>query len=367
MTIGILGGGQLGRMLALAGYPLGMNFRAMDTSPEAVTSHLSDFHHSDFSSEDDLLRFASGVDVVTFEFENVPVDAVRLLEERKPVRPGSRALEVAQDRLQEKRFFRSIDIPTADFRAVDSEEDLHRAAQELGYPAVLKTRRFGYDGKGQALLSGDEDIAAAWKRLGAHPLILEEFISFDREFSVIAARSPSGAFVSYPLAENMHRHGILNRTICPSPHADDALGESAREAIHRAMWELEYVGVLAIEFFAADGRLIANEMAPRVHNSGHWSIDGALTSQFENHLRAIANLPLGDTAPRSHSVMDNIIGTIPDVRSALAIPRARVHLYGKTPLPGRKLGHITSIAPDAGTALNTADEIRRRCGMPKIG
>ncbi len=364
MTIGILGGGQLGRMLALAGYPLGFRFRAMDASDEAVSAHLSDFHRADFSDEQALLRFIDGVDVVTYEFENVPIEAVRFIEQFKPVHPSSHALGIAQDRLLEKDFFRSIGIPTPEYHAVDSLDELRRASALLGFPCVLKTRRMGYDGKGQIVLRSAEQLNDAWRRLGHVPLILEQYIRYNHEYSIIAARSVSGAFRAYPLAENTHAGGILRRTRCPVPEAATGLEPRAVEAIRAAMTALHYVGVLAIEFFEVHGQLLANEMAPRVHNSGHWTIDATPCSQFENHLRAITDLPLGETAPFAHAVMENLIGSIPEVLPVLATPRAHLHLYGKLPLPGRKLGHITTLADTAGQALLVADALRKRIGLP---
>jgi 5-(carboxyamino)imidazole ribonucleotide synthase len=341
MHIGILGGGQLGRMLALAGYPLGLRFRTLDLSPEAPAGDVSELAAADFNDTDALKRFVRGLDVVTYEFENVPVDPARFLSRRVPVFPPPEALESAQDRLTEKNFFKQLSIPTPEFVAVDSWDDLKHALNEIGLPAVLKTRRFGYDGKGQAVIRKTEDVSHAWQSLGGVPLILEGFVPFERELSILAVRSRSGETAFYPLVENHHAEGILRLSLCPAPGANPELQAEAEAHARRALEALNYVGVLAIEFFERGGHLLANEMAPRVHNSGHWTIEGAETSQFENHLRAIAGWPLGSTATVGYSAMLNLIGTIPDLRSVLALANVHLHLYGKAPRPNRKLGHIT--------------------------
>jgi 5-(carboxyamino)imidazole ribonucleotide synthase len=341
MQVGILGGGQLGRMLALAGYPLGLRFRTLDLSSEAPAGHVSELLAADFNDTDALKRFARGLDVVTYEFENVPVDPARFLGRRVPVFPPPEALEAAQDRLTEKRFFERLGIPTPTFVAIDTWDDLKAALNDMGLPAVLKTRRFGYDGKGQAVIRKTEDVTAAWQSLGGVPLILESFVAFDREVSVLAVRSRAGETAFYPIVENHHHEGILRLSLCPAPGASSELQAEAETFARRALEALNYVGVLAIEFFERDGHLLANEMAPRVHNSGHWTIEGAETSQFENHLRAILGWPLGSTATVGFSAMLNLIGTLPDPRRLLGMENLHLHLYGKTPRPHRKLGHIT--------------------------
>jgi 5-(carboxyamino)imidazole ribonucleotide synthase len=341
MQVGILGGGQLGRMLALAGYPLGLRFRTLDLSPEAPAGHVSELMAADFNDTDALKRFARGLDVVTYEFENVPVDPARFLSRRVPVFPPPEALEAAQDRLTEKRFFERLGIPTPVFVAVDTWDDLKSALSDMGLPAVLKTRRFGYDGKGQVVIRKTEDVSQAWQSLGGVPLILEGFVAFEREVSILAIRSRSGETAFYPLVENHHSEGILRLSLCPAPGATSELQREAEGYARAALEALNYVGVLAIEFFERGGHLLANEMAPRVHNSGHWTIEGAETSQFENHLRAILGWPLGSTAPVGYAAMLNLIGTIPDLRSVMATANAHLHLYGKAPRPYRKLGHIT--------------------------
>jgi len=341
MKIGVLGGGQLGRMLALAGYPLGLRFRFLDPAPEAPVMELAEHVVGRFDDLAVLERFPEGLDVVTYEFENVPVEAVQHLSRAVPVYPPVRALEVSQDRLLEKTLFARLGIPPAPFVAVDSRADLERAVAQIGLPAVLKTRRLGYDGKGQFLLRQTADVEAAWHRLGGVPLILEGFIAFDREVSQLAARSRNGDIVFYPLVQNHHREGILRITLAPAPDLSPGLVQTAQQAIRAVLEDLDYVGLLAIEFFVCGEQLIANEMAPRVHNSGHWSIEGARTSQFENHLRAILGWPLGPADALGHSAMINLIGTLPDPAALLAVPGAHVHFYGKEPRPGRKVGHVT--------------------------
>jgi 5-(carboxyamino)imidazole ribonucleotide synthase len=343
-TIGILGGGQLGRMLALAGYPLGMHFRFFDpVAGAAPVDELAERVRGEGGYDDlaALAAFAQGLDVVTYEFENVPVATARHLAERVPVFPPPAALQAAQDRLTEKVFLRDLDIPTAPFQPVDSRDDLQAALVEIGLPAVLKTRRLGYDGKGQAVLRTPEDVAKVWETLPETDLILEGFVAFDREVSIIAARGLAGDIVYYPLVQNRHREGILRRSIAPAPDLTPELQALAQSYAARVLNELEYVGVLAIELFQVGETLIANEMAPRVHNSGHWTIEGAETSQFANHLRAVAGLPLGSTAPRGQVAMLNLIGELPDTTAILAVPGAHLHLYDKAPRPGRKLGHVT--------------------------
>jgi 5-(carboxyamino)imidazole ribonucleotide synthase len=358
VTIGILGGGQLGYMLALAGYPLGLHFRFFDPSPEAPVGRIASRVTADFSDESALEKFANGLELVTYEFENVPAAAVRFLAERVPVYPPPGALEVAQDRLREKHLFEDLGIPTTEFAPVANREALDVAVKKIGLPAMLKTCRMGYDGKGQWLLRTVEDIAHARNELPAArdshvhntgqsaaqnqaPFIVERFVKFQRELSVLAVRARTGETAIYPLVENHHRAGILRLSLAPAPRLDPAIQRAAEEAANSIFEELQYVGVLAIEFFEQDGRLLANEMAPRVHNSGHWTIEGAVTSQFENHLRAVVGLPLGSTHAIGSSAMLNLIGELPDSAEVLSIRDAHLHLYGKSPRAGRKLGHVT--------------------------
>jgi 5-(carboxyamino)imidazole ribonucleotide synthase len=346
MKVGVLGGGQLGRMLALAGYPLGLRFRFLDPAPEAPVEELAELIVGRFDDLDVLECFPDGLDVITYEFENVPVEAARHLGRRVPVYPPVRALEVSQDRLAEKTLFASLGLTPAPFAPVGCRADLEAAVQKIGLPAVLKTRRLGYDGKGQFVLHRPADVEPAWRKLGGVPLILEGFIPFDREVSQLGVRGRDGSVQMYPLVENVHREGILRRTLAPAPHTGQEVQKEAGEAVRRVMEELQYVGVLAVEFFQKGETLIANEMAPRVHNSGHWTIEGARTSQFGNHLRAVLGWPLGPAESVAHSAMINLIGSLPDLtgdrgRQVLAVPGAHLHFYGKRPRPGRKVGHVT--------------------------
>jgi 5-(carboxyamino)imidazole ribonucleotide synthase len=345
--VGVLGGGQLGRMLALAGYPLGLRFRFLDPDPDAPAGQIAERLASAFHDEASLDRFAHGLELVTYEFENVPVDVARRLAKRLPVYPPPEALEASQDRLNEKTLFTDLGIPTTPFRAVQTRGELERAAAELGFPCVLKTRRLGYDGKGQRVLRGPQDVAPAHEALGGVPLILEGFVAFDREVSLISVRGRDGAAAFYPLVENHHAEGILRLSLAPAPGLTAELQGLAEGHARRVLERLRYVGVLAIEFFQAGGRLVANETAPRVHNSGHWTIEGASTSQFENHLRAVLGWPLGPADALGPCAMLNLIGSVPPVPPVLAVPHAHLHLYGKAPRPGRKLGHITVRAASA--------------------
>jgi 5-(carboxyamino)imidazole ribonucleotide synthase len=358
VTIGILGGGQLGYMLALAGYPLGLRFRFLDPSPEAPVGRIAQRVTADFDDEAALEKFASGLELVTYEFENVPVAATRFLSERVPVFPPPAALEVAQDRLKEKALFRKLGIATTEFAPVHNLKSLDAAVTSIGLPAVLKTSRFGYDGKGQWTLRTAADVEKLKTEIpdalikaqsmngtqGSHdsaPFILERFISFTRELSILGVRARNGDIAFYPLVQNRHHGGILRLSIAPAPSLAPGLQREAEDIARRILTELDYAGVLAIEFFEYQGRLVANEMAPRVHNSGHWTIEGAVTSQFENHLRAVLDLPLGSTNVHGSAAMLNLIGETPESSEVLAIPGAHLHLYGKSPRPGRKLGHIT--------------------------
>ncbi len=342
MKIGVLGAGQLGRMLALAGYPLGHTFRFFDTVPDAPASHLAPCIASSYSDHDALESFAGGLDVVTYEFENVPVEASRFLAERVPVSPPPEALEVSQDRFIEKQFFTSLNIPTPAFADVARLDDLNKAVARIGAPCILKTRRFGYDGKGQSVIRSADDGEKAWGDVAGAPSILEQMIPFEYEVSILAARGAAGWRTFYPLVRNVHAGGILR--LSHFPVHEPALQALAEEYAARVLEELSYVGVLALEFFVVDGKLLINEMAPRVHNSGHLTIEGSETSQFENHIRAISGMPPGSTAPRGFSAMVNLIGEIPDVSAVLQIGGAHLHLYGKEPRPNRKLGHITVLS-----------------------
>ena len=340
-TIGILGGGQLGYMLALAGYPLGLHFRFLDPSPEAPVGRIAHRVTAEFMDEQALDKFAHGLEVVTYEFENVPVEAARFLAERAPVYPPAAALEAAQDRLREKRLFQKLGIATTEFAEVDGREDFDAATERIGLPAILKTRRMGYDGKGQNLLRTKEDVQKARLELPNVPSVLEKYVPFTRELSILGVRGRTGEIAFYPLIENHHRGGILRLSLAPAPNLTAGVQQAAEQAGRKALEELAYAGVLCIEFFELDGRLLANEMAPRVHNSGHWSIEGAVTSQFENHLRAVLGMPLGVTTGMGYSAMVNLIAELPAAEEVLAVANTHLHLYGKSPRPGRKLGHVT--------------------------
>ena len=346
MEIGIIGGGQLGRMLALAAYPLGARVTFLDPAPDAPMSHLAKHICAAYDDERALEQLARARDVVTYEFENVPVTSALLVEQLTRVVPPPAALLVAQDRWEEKSFFNALGIPTPKFARVDTHSELVEALENIGLPAVLKTRRLGYDGKGQFLIRTHADLDRAWAALDGTALILEQFVDFTREVSILAVRGQNGECVFYPLVENFHRDGILRLSLAPAPNTSDALQNKAQAHAQRVLDALNYVGVLAIEFFQAGDELLANEMAPRVHNSGHWTIEGAVTSQFENHTRAILNLPLGSTQTRGYCAMVNLIGELPDINALLQILDVHVHLYDKAPRAGRKLGHVTIVASD---------------------
>ncbi len=343
MKIGIIGAGQLGRMLALAGYPLGLRFVFLDQSADAPGAQVGRIIPGAFDDAEKLAELAKEVDVVTFDVENVPVSAVEPIAAHKPFLPPVKALGASQDRLHEKTLFRQLKIPTPPFMAVDSIEDLRAAVAQIGLPGVLKTRRLGYDGRGQFYLRKPADIEAAWQTLGTVPLIYEGFVNFTREVSIIGVRSTRGETLFYPLSANTHSEGILRYSV--APYRSAGLQKQAETYMRKLLKHLDYAGVLTIEFFVQGGKLIANEMAPRVHNSGHWTIEGAQTSQFENHVRAILGLPLGSTRPNGHSAMMNFIGTIPELGNILRVSGVHFHSYGKEPRPNRKLGHCTINAP----------------------
>jgi 5-(carboxyamino)imidazole ribonucleotide synthase len=363
MKIGVLGGGQLGRMLALAGYPLGVRFRHLGTAQDTSAREVAEHINAAYEDTEALARFSDGLDVVTYESENVPLSAVELLSQRVPVLPSLAALRTAQDRLHEKLSFAELGIPTAPYAEVNSFDELQDAAPRIGYPSILKTRRMGYDGKGQFVLRRPDELQMAWERLHSEGLILEGLVPFDRELSIIAVRGRDGETMFYPLVENIHADGILRVSYAPAPDAE-SLQTLAEDYATRVLDATDYVGVLAIELFEAGAQLIANEMAPRVHNSGHWTIEGAQTSQFENHVRAILGYPLGDVTPIGHCAMINIIGRIPDPVQVLTHRDAHLHLYGKSARPGRKLGHVTLHAEDARSVRVRAEEMRRGISEP---
>jgi 5-(carboxyamino)imidazole ribonucleotide synthase len=345
MRIGIIGAGQLGQMLGYAARDLGYECRFIDPSESPPAATVGQVIRAPFDDADALAMLALESDVITYEFENVPVDALAPIADIVPVYPPPGALRHAQDRLAEKRLFGHLEIPLPDYRIIDSRDDLAAAVAEIGLPLVLKTRRLGYDGKGQFVLRQRGDVSAAWESLGGKALIAEQWIPFDREVSAIGARNVDGDLAVYPLTHNEHAGGILHTS--RAPFEDPGLESGARQYLGDLMDHLGYVGVLALELFVAGDKLLANEFAPRVHNSGHWTIEGARTSQFSNHLLAITNQPLGPTSCQGHAGMVNLIGEIPAAARHLTFDGCRLHDYGKSPRPGRKLGHITVVAETA--------------------
>jgi len=364
-VLGILGGGQLARMLALAAAPLGANTLVVDGADDACAGQVAPLVKADWTDYAALEEFARRVDVVTFDFENVPAETAQWLAGRVPVFPNPRALAVAQDRLAEKTTFRECGLATPEFMAVDDRAGLDRALAAVGAPAILKTRRLGYDGKGQFRLKSVADADAAWAALGAqaakHGLILEAFVPFQRELSVLAVRGRDGDFRTWPLTRNWHVDGVLSLSLAPAQDID-ALQPRATALARTLAERLDYVGVFALELFVKDGELLGNEMAPRVHNSGHWTIEGAHASQFENHVRAVLGLPLGDTGARGMSAMFNWIGELPDATPVLRAVDAHWHDYGKQARPGRKVGHATVCAPDAATLAARLEAIGTALG-----
>lgn len=346
MKVGIIGAGQLGRMLALAGHPLGLQFVFVDPAPDACAAVLGEHLCADYGDTAHLRMLGDEVDVVTFEFENAPADGIAFLSQFAPVHPPAEALRIARDRWNEKRMFRDLGIATPPFANIESQSDLDAAVVDVGLPAVLKTRQLGYDGKGQKVLRSANDVAGAFAELGSVPCLLEGFVNFSGEVSLLAVRGRDGETRCYPLVHNTHRDGILRLSVASENHPLQSLAEDYGR---RVLDRLDYVGVLAFEFFEVGGGLMANEIAPRVHNSGHWTIEGSECSQFENHLRAVCGLPLGSTASVGHSAMVNFIGDLPDLRALAAIEGCHIHFYGKQPKPGRKVGHATLRAADAET------------------
>jgi 5-(carboxyamino)imidazole ribonucleotide synthase len=368
-TVGILGGGQLARMLALSGAPLGLRFLVMDVTADACAGQFAPMVVGDYRDEAALAEFASRIDVATFDFENVPAESAQWLSERVSVFPRPRALATAQDRLAEKTLFRALGIPVPEFADITSRDDLEAAIARIGTPAILKTRRLGYDGKGQFRIrpehapgespTGDaiaNAVDAAWAALGAQAatvgLILEAFVPFDRELSVVAVRARDGEFRTWPLTENWHVNGVLSASLAPA-QVSVALTERAHGHARALAEALDYVGVFALELFCKDDELLANELAPRVHNSGHWTIEGSETSQFQNHLRAVLGLPLGDTRMVGTACMLNWIGAMPDAGAVLSEPGGHWHDYGKPSRPGRKVGHATLRADSSQSLMDT--------------
>jgi 5-(carboxyamino)imidazole ribonucleotide synthase len=354
-TVGILGGGQLGRMMAIAAAAYGLKTHIYAPDPESPAFEVAGRHTlAAYDDEAALVAFAAAVDVVTYEFENVPADTVHLLSRHVPLFPDDKALATTQDRLTEKSFVAGLGIPTAPFRDVTAVADLEGALAAFGRPAILKTRRFGYDGKGQVKIGPGDDAAAALAAIGHVPAILEGFVPFTREISVVAARDREGSFAAYDVCENEHRHHILDITRVPSA-IPVRLADEAIAAARRIAEALAYVGVLAVEMFVLeggadtpDGRIVVNEIAPRVHNSGHWTIEGAVTSQFAQHIRAVCGWPLGSTRRIGRVEMRNLIGEdVEQWRDIAGDPELSLHLYGKgSPRPGRKMGHVTRVVPE---------------------
>jgi 5-(carboxyamino)imidazole ribonucleotide synthase len=345
-VIGIFGGGQLGRMLAMAGAGLGFDIHVYDPDRDCPAGRVATrIWAAPWDDKGAVQSFAARCDALTFEWENVPAEALDAAESRAPVRPGRKSLELTQDRLTEKTFIREAGCRTVDFAEVGSLAELKSAVENIGRPAILKTRRFGYDGKGQAVIRKDTDLAAAWAEIGENAAILEAFAPFQRELSIVAARTVTGDIAAYPLAENAHSGGILRTSQAPANASTD-LEARALEIAAAIGNGMDHVGVFAVELFDVDGELIVNEIAPRVHNSGHWTMDACACSQFEQHIRAVAGWPLGPTEPHSACEMTNLIGEDVTPWQEIASDRgARLHLYGKrTVRPGRKMGHINRIS-----------------------
>ena len=355
MKIGVIGGGQLGRMLALAGTPMGMQFIFLDPAADACAAAVGAHICADYNDHEHLRQLADQVDLVTFEFENVPAETVAFLSQYVPVFPCADALRVARDRLNEKTLFQQLQIPVAPFAAIESQVELDRAIQVIGLPAVLKTRTLGYDGKGQKVLRTTADVTDAYAELGSVPSILETFVHFTGEVSLLAVRSRHGEIRAYPLVHNTHEQGILRLSL---PSNDHVLQTLAETYVTSVLEHLDYVGVLAFEFFEFNGGLFANEIAPRVHNSGHWTIEGAECSQFENHLRAVTGLPLSSTSKLGESAMINFIGTVPEVEALAAIEDCHFHHYGKSFKNGRKVGHGTIRSQSAERMLQQLTKLK---------
>lgn len=346
--IAVLGGGQLGRMLGLAGIPLGVRFRFLNPTAPAPAAAVGELIVAQFDDDEAVRAFATGATAITYEWEGVPAATGTVATSVAPLRPGPVSLAKSQDRYDEKVCLAGLGIDTAPFAAVSDLESLRAAIETVGVPAVLKTRRGGYDGKGQVVLhdTADTTLAAAWDDVARVPSILEGFVEFTRELSIIAVRGLDGAVRTYPLVENLHHGGVLRRSVAPAPALRNELAARAVEYATTLCTSLDHVGVLTLELFeTADGRLVANEFAPRVHNSGHWTIEGATTSQFENHVRAVLGWPLGATDAVAPTTMWNCLGAIPERTALLGIEGVHVHDYGKHARPGRKVGHLTVVDP----------------------
>lgn len=353
--VGIIGGGQLAQMLAKSVEHLGIKCTVLDPNPDCCARSTCNHIQGNYDCLDALAKLAQVSAVVTYEFENVPSAAAEIVGQHCPIEPNAIALEVAQDRALERTMFSNLNIAVPAYALVDNLDSLDAAIQSVGTPAILKARRLGYDGKGQVLINDPDHARQAFETIGSVPAILDQFVEFTRELSIIATRSRVGEIVYYPLTQNIHRGGILRVSKSPARNVSDAITIQAQSAIKNILEHFDYVGTLAVEFFqigeGSDAHLVANEIAPRVHNTGHWTIEGAKTSQFENHMRAVMGMGLGSADPVGHSAMVNIIGNEPRPGALEAMPEAHVHMYGKAPRAGRKIGHVTLNAP-ASTQLD---------------
>jgi len=358
--VGILGGGQLARMMALAGIPMGFEFVFLDPFEDACAALLGKLRQAEFSDVEAARALAEEVDIATFDFENVPADSARAVAELRPFHPCVAALESCQDRVSEKSLLAELGIPAPEFRIVGSRPDLAAAVDDFGFPSILKTRRLGYDGKGQAILRQFEDLETAWQRLGGSKLILERFIPFEAECSLVSVRTQSGQVRYWPLTRNVHENGVLKLSL-PGVF-QTPLQLRAQKIAVSLLEHWNYSGVMTVEFFLHEGNLLVNEIAPRVHNSGHWTIDAAVTSQFENHLRALSGLPLGDTSMTRSGLMFNWIGQLPDPGELLNYPGLHWHDYGKQPRPGRKIGHATLTATTHEELIRQSTALARDLG-----
>jgi 5-(carboxyamino)imidazole ribonucleotide synthase len=351
VKIGILGGGQLARMMAEAAKTLDLEIVCIDPDNTCSATHVTTVHHCSFADTDKIREIFADVDVITYETENLPIADIEKISHYFPMFPNLDALKITQDRLFEKQLFTSLQIATPDYLAINTWEDLETGLNQFGYPCVLKTRRSGYDGKGQAVIKSIEDAESIWPQMQTHTLILEKFIPYEFELSIISARDQQDTIQFYPLTHNSHQNGILRLSL--APYQNSKLEKMAQDYAATILRKLDFVGIMTIEFFCKDDTLIANEIAPRVHNSGHWTIEGAECSQFENHLRAIAGLPLGSTATTCYSAMINCIGQEPrELDRLLQQDGLHYHTYQKAARANRKLGHITLCA-DTKAALNT--------------
>ncbi len=358
MRLGIIGGGQLGRMLAHAAQRLGIDVTILDPKKNCSAGQVARQIVGAYDDAEKLHELAAVSDAITYEFENVPIEPLATLEGKVPLRPAPKGLAAAQDRLTEKTLFRTVGMQTTDFAAIDSLEDLEREFAAMNGACILKTRRFGYDGKGQARIDSPADVPSGWEELkDGGPLILEKRIDFKRELAIIAARTADGNEAFYPVTQTHHRNGILHRTLAPAPALTDEIEQQARVYVDKLLKQLDYVGVLALELFDTDRGLLANEFAPRVHNSGHWTIEGTTCSQFENQVRAVMGLPLGEPTLPTPTGMLNLIGNVPDRAPILARPNTALHLYGKSGRAGRKIGHITVTGATDDDVLKRIDAI----------